>query len=1345
MATVTKTWTFDSNTDGWTGSGLAWTSADSGSIAGGETGRNNGAVGNKTLSLSTTYSALGVPSGASITSIVPSVKHKCTAYTTANYLYWDFRIDTTVRIAEETYTETTSWATKTGSSFETNKVPADTIALQLYGSARTAASTSASVQFAFDDISLVITYTPASENKSANPSSSIGFQTTTAFTKEVSTTLSSSIGFQTTVEGAKQVEGWYNANWQNRIKITVDKDLVYENLDNFPIYFNLGSLPSSFHNAVKSDGSDIRITKGDATTELPREIVYYDDGEGELYFKGDLSTSENTDFYIYYNNESAEDYSASATYGRNNVWTSDYKGVWHFNEASGTVYDSTSNATNTTSETITARASAGKLGKTIDISGSSDVLEFGDVLDLGTNDMTISYWIKTTQAPSTYGFVLSKSKAASQNYRYACGIKTVSGTTRANIFYQGDGGSDVDIVGGTAVNNDAWRLLTFVFDRSGNAIIYVDGEYETQSAISQWDNKDFQSNNPFRIGGYTASDNTALTLPYNGLLDEVRLAWAVKSANWIKSEYANQNNPSTFFAIGSQETQSASDDKSTDLSSSIGFQTTTAFSKEVSKTLSSSVGFQTTTAFNKEVSTTLSSSIGFNTLLETVKNEDLILHLDASQLDLSNDDKVSTWEDISGRENDLSQATNDYQPTFKIIDGKKCVRFDGTDDFLTANVFSTATASMTAIVLMRTNDRDLKRQPIFYNGNGANSGYGLIINREATTDDAVLGLLRVLYGGVAWHSTGTRLATDDWYIVVLTVRANGTPLVHLNGTEIYSGSGSAPNTPAGSFSLGHDNQTVTATRNFKGDIAEMFLYKKILSDSQREEIEQYLTDKWISDDKTANLSSSIGFQTTTAFTKATSTTVSGTIGFQQTTAFSKGVAIELADSIGFNITLDFEKVELEQKSANITSSIGFQTYLEFIKTGLSPPLTSSIGEQITLELSKEVEKALTDSIGVQHSLTGTKEPSISVSDSIGFNETTAFTKDVAIDIENSIGFNVTLETASDYNITTSLSSSIGFQETLEFTKDVSTTLTDSIGVQETLTLSKSIEKEFSSSVGFNESLETTKGIGVNIENSLGLQALLETTKNAQAIITDSLGVQETIETTKQVAIDISDSIGFNVTLIGTSEETEEKNVNISDSIGFNVELIGTKETAININEQLGLQTLLEKQKSVEIDIADSIGFNVNLETSVSEYEEKSVNLSSSIGFNETIQFNKNINLDLSTNLGINELIEFSKSVSKGFISSLGINELTQFEKHALIDLFDSIGFNVKIVAFQGDPFKAENLQQLIGNYDKFIRKTATKEVVYYLVGERKKINLIGRKGGRRWSFIKEKQSILKLK
>lgn len=41
---------------------------------------------------------------------------------------------------------------------------------------------------------------------------------------------------------------------------------------------------------------------------------------------------------------------------------------------------------------------------------------------------------------------------------------------------------------------------------------------------------------------------------FNGSLDEVRISNAVRSADWIKTEYNNQSDPSSFISVSSEET-----------------------------------------------------------------------------------------------------------------------------------------------------------------------------------------------------------------------------------------------------------------------------------------------------------------------------------------------------------------------------------------------------------------------------------------------------------------------------------------------------------------------------------------------------------------------------------------------------------------------------------------------------------------------------------------------------------------------------------------------------------------------------------------------------------------------
>jgi hypothetical protein len=110
--------------------------------------------------------------------------------------------------------------------------------------------------------------------------------------------------------------------WNNILKITIDHTKVASDLTDFPVYVNLADLGASFFTDVKTDGSDIRVFDSATGLEVPYELVAIDTvlNTGELWFKGNLSSSVDTSFYIKYGNASASAYSASDTYGRNNVW-----------------------------------------------------------------------------------------------------------------------------------------------------------------------------------------------------------------------------------------------------------------------------------------------------------------------------------------------------------------------------------------------------------------------------------------------------------------------------------------------------------------------------------------------------------------------------------------------------------------------------------------------------------------------------------------------------------------------------------------------------------------------------------------------------------------------------------------------------------------------------------------------------------------------------------------------------------------------------------------------------------------------------------------------------------------
>ena len=155
--------------------------------------------------------------------------------------------------------------------------------------------------------------------------------------------------------------------------------------------------------------------------------------------------------------------------------------------------------------------------------GSNNYIEFGDVLDLGTNDLTVNVWARPA-ALAAGNILVSKTRAAVQNYRFNFGFLNGFMYT----FFQGNSGSGTDIAptGTTAISTNTWYMLTYVVKRDSSISMYINGTLETLSGsatISQWNGLDFQSSNPFRIGCSTEGDNTTIRSLFNGNISDVQV------------------------------------------------------------------------------------------------------------------------------------------------------------------------------------------------------------------------------------------------------------------------------------------------------------------------------------------------------------------------------------------------------------------------------------------------------------------------------------------------------------------------------------------------------------------------------------------------------------------------------------------------------------------------------------------------------------------------------------------------------------------------------------------------------------------------------------------------------
>ena len=344
-------------------------------------------------------------------------------------------------------------------------------------------------------------------------------------------------------------DAWYGTGWAKRIPVTIQSSQVPSSQTNFPVYLNLADLGPAFFSAVQSDGDDIRITTSDGTTEVPIDLVSINTGAhtGELHFKGDISSSANTTFYVYFANSDAVGYADNATYGAENVWTNNFLATYHLEENAagagnaGLYIDSTSNGEDANDE-ITSTGKTGKVGLGQEIrsreTDPDDYILIPNTVLNGETNITHSFWLNTSQ---TGDQALISGGA---NNEYLIFLQNTVLTLYA-------GGSTASFTLDTTVTNGNWHHIVMVRDDTSNqARLYVDGVADNQNPVAISMGALSIPSNCLMIGGEQDGCLVAWGQPQelDGFVDEQRFRSGVSSADWITATYRNQATTTNFYA-----------------------------------------------------------------------------------------------------------------------------------------------------------------------------------------------------------------------------------------------------------------------------------------------------------------------------------------------------------------------------------------------------------------------------------------------------------------------------------------------------------------------------------------------------------------------------------------------------------------------------------------------------------------------------------------------------------------------------------------------------------------------------------------------------------------------------
>jgi hypothetical protein len=235
-----------------------------------------------------------------------------------------------------------------------------------------------------------------------------------------------------------------------------------------------------------------------------------------------------------------------------------------------------------------------------------------------------------------------------------------------------------------------------------------------------------------------------------------------------------------------------------------------------------------------------------------VKNG-LLLWLDAaddSTFSYSSGTEVSQWRDKSGNNFHANQATVGIQPSRNtVVNSRKSVNFTSTNgDRLRVNSGMVFTNSVTAIVFIKPGAQNYDYANILDQDHGMDGANGWVIQRNGNGSNWQSWVANA--AGDSWFNPNQVSYTDNTPQIVTLRKGSSTVTLYSNGTS--SGDVAVADQQIrqanyfglnlGSWRAG--NEIHGSSRHYNGEICEIVVYNRILSDTERKQVHTYLGQKW---------------------------------------------------------------------------------------------------------------------------------------------------------------------------------------------------------------------------------------------------------------------------------------------------------------------------------------------------------------------------------------------------------------------------------------------------------------------------------------------------------------------
>jgi len=205
---------------------------------------------------------------------------------------------------------------------------------------------------------------------------------------------------------------------------------------------------------------------------------------------------------------------------------------------------------------------------------------------------------------------------------------------------------------------------------------------------------------------------------------------------------------------------------------------------------------------------------------------------------------VSNIRNKANSQNPFVQATGGNQPQTGVstVAGKNVLRFNGTSNYLSCNALASAftgtDAAVSAFAVYKPNALSFS-PTIFCAANSANT------TTLFAHDNSTNNLFKVQKNDNTSASVSATTTTAPISVpVMLSMSCAGTTLkAWKDGTSFYNGIFDVGATTLNTFAIGV-RPTSAISNYLNGDIAEVIIYNRALSDAEVASIQKYLANKW---------------------------------------------------------------------------------------------------------------------------------------------------------------------------------------------------------------------------------------------------------------------------------------------------------------------------------------------------------------------------------------------------------------------------------------------------------------------------------------------------------------------